>query len=102
MTRGWYASPLPRLLNERHTLYAGACVMGVVDGDRSLGGWGLIGVPLLPLCRISHRLPKIRRDNTGWVHRRPPLATRVQTPLPCAQILYFCGNINNKQQKGFG
>jgi hypothetical protein len=61
------------------------------------------GEELWWLCppRMSHRLPKSARDNTGWVHGRPPLL-RASMPPPRAQILYFCGNINNKQPKGFG
>jgi hypothetical protein len=47
--KGGMSPPLPRLLNKIRTLYAGVRVMGVVDGDRSLGGGGLIAVPPLPL-----------------------------------------------------
>jgi hypothetical protein len=39
-TNGGQALPLPRLLGECHTLYAGARMMGVFDGECSLGGEG--------------------------------------------------------------
>jgi hypothetical protein len=38
--KGWSSPPPPCLLGTRHTLYAGARVMGIFDGDCSLGGGG--------------------------------------------------------------
>ncbi len=77
--------PPPQLFNERHTFYAGARVMGVVEGDRSLWGGGLIAVPPFPLVGSLIACPEVRITTLAGSSGTPPRRVR-----PCPLALRSC------------